>query len=101
MAIDQKTLTVTACISVDRKRINLKFEFKQIISSLIDFMTGRMWDLIVSVPDHCLSFYFTNCSIFTKWFHGSADCAFLTQLRYKCVFMCPFCSIVILYKSED
>ena len=20
----------------------------------------RMWDLIVSVPDHCLSFYFTN-----------------------------------------
>ena len=21
---------------------------------------GRIWDLIVSVPDHCLSFYFTN-----------------------------------------
>ena len=21
---------------------------------------GRMWDLIVSVPDHCLSFYFTG-----------------------------------------
>ena len=21
---------------------------------------GRMWDLIVSVPDHCLSFYFAN-----------------------------------------
>ena len=21
---------------------------------------GRMWDLIVSVPDHCLSFYFTQ-----------------------------------------
>ena len=21
---------------------------------------GRMWDLIVSVPDHCLSFYFFN-----------------------------------------
>ena len=21
---------------------------------------GRMWDLIVSVPDHCLSFYFPN-----------------------------------------
>ena len=20
---------------------------------------GRMWDLIVSVPDHCLSFYFS------------------------------------------
>ena len=24
----------------------------------LDF-EGRMWDLIVSVPDHCLSFYFT------------------------------------------
>ena len=21
-----------------------------------------MWDLIVSVPDHCLSFYFVSCS---------------------------------------
>ena len=21
---------------------------------------GRMWDLIVSVPDHCLSFYFLS-----------------------------------------
>ena len=21
---------------------------------------GRMWDLIVSVPDHCLSFYFPD-----------------------------------------
>ena len=21
---------------------------------------GRMWDLIVSVPDHCLSFYFAR-----------------------------------------
>ena len=21
-----------------------------------------MWDLIVSVPDHCLSFYFVNCN---------------------------------------
>ena len=23
---------------------------------------GRMWDLIVSVPDHCLSFYFSCLS---------------------------------------
>ena len=22
-----------------------------------------MWDLIVSVPDHCLSFYFVNSSV--------------------------------------
>ena len=25
-----------------------------------DSFEGRMWDLIVSVPDHCLSFYFTG-----------------------------------------
>ena len=24
---------------------------------------GRMWDLIVSVPDHCLSFYFAISTI--------------------------------------
>ena len=24
---------------------------------------GRMWDLIVSVPDHCLSFYFAQWSL--------------------------------------
>ena len=24
---------------------------------------GRVWDLIVSVPDHCLSFYFDLCVI--------------------------------------
>ena len=26
---------------------------------------GRMWDLIVSVPDHCLSFYFSFSSLKT------------------------------------
>ena len=25
---------------------------------------GRIWDLIVSVPDHCLSFYFTNDTLY-------------------------------------
>ena len=25
---------------------------------------GRIWDLIVSVPDHCLSFYFKSIRIF-------------------------------------
>ena len=27
---------------------------------------GRMWDLIVSVPDHCLSFYFELLGILNK-----------------------------------
>ena len=30
-----------------------------LVISLMAF-EGRMWDLIVSVPDHCLSFYFTK-----------------------------------------
>ena len=25
---------------------------------------GRIWDLIVSVPDHCLSFYFSTAGMF-------------------------------------
>ena len=30
---------------------------------------GRIWDLIVSVPDHCLSFYFPFCGklVSTAW----------------------------------
>ena len=27
-------------------------------------LDGRIWDLIVSVPDHCLSFYFIYHSLF-------------------------------------
>ena len=30
-----------------------------------------MWDLIVSVPDHCLSFYFTALmAIYGHWLYG-------------------------------
>ena len=32
-------------------------QFMYLVISLLVF-EGRMWDLIVSVPDHCLSFYF-------------------------------------------
>ena len=32
-------------------------QFTYLAISLFVF-EGRMWDLIVSVPDHCLSFYF-------------------------------------------
>ena len=32
-------------------------QFIYLVISLFCF-EGRMWDLIVSVPDHCLSFYF-------------------------------------------
>ena len=36
-------------------------QFMYLVISLFGF-EGRMWDLIVSVPDHCLSFYFTGTS---------------------------------------
>ena len=32
-------------------------QFMYLVVSLLGF-EGRMWDLIVSVPDHCLSFYY-------------------------------------------
>ena len=32
-------------------------QFMYLFISLFGF-EGRIWDLIVSVPDHCLSFYF-------------------------------------------
>ena len=39
---------------------------------------GRMWDLIVSVPDHCLSFYFDQVSDATilqfKYFSRGISC---------------------------
>ena len=34
-------------------------QFMYLVISLFGF-EGRIWDLIVSVPDHCLSFYFNS-----------------------------------------
>ena len=37
---------------------------------------GRIWDLIVSVPDHCLSFYFSlmlNVSYVSKLFKNNSQ----------------------------
>ena len=39
-------------------------QFMYLVISLFDF-EGRIWDLIVSVPDHCLSFY---CDIVRGFF---------------------------------
>ena len=48
-------------------------QFMHLVISLLVLRADRIWDRIVSVPDHCLSFYFTqqvacntnlqNCSI--------------------------------------
>ena len=35
---------------------------------------GRIWDLIVSVPDHCLSFYFTLFNAFSFIFVHRESC---------------------------
>ena len=41
-----------------------------------------MWDLIVSVPDHCLSFYFDNLEFYhMKWLRGPKRS---TQGRLRC-----------------
>ena len=41
-----------------------KMKQHDISSSSLDFdFEGRMWDLIVSVPDHCLSFYFIKAQV--------------------------------------
>ena len=43
---------------------------------------GRIWDLIVSVPDHCLYFYFAISSYF---YHGKRKAQVLhTRLRTGC-----------------
>ena len=34
-------------------------QFMYLVISLFGF-EGRIWDLIVSVPDHCVSFYFAK-----------------------------------------
>ena len=41
-------------------------QFMYLVSSPFGF-EGRMWDLIVSVPDHCLSFYFEKAFDTLSW----------------------------------
>ena len=43
-------------------------QFMYLVISLFGF-EGRMWDLIVSVPDHCLYFYFSRCPNFCLTLH--------------------------------
>ena len=39
-----------------------------------------MWDLIVSVPDHCLSFYFKFSQAYLSLFHHSDQFDFVSSL---------------------
>ena len=40
------------------RRLLTDYFFLHIIGKFVRFILGGMWDLVVSVPDHCLSFYF-------------------------------------------
>ena len=42
-------------------------QFMYLAISLFGF-EGRIWDLIVSVPDHCLSFYFPLQRALRSWY---------------------------------
>ena len=42
-----------------------------------------MWDLIVSVPDHCLSFYFTNLYIYIYKKHVFDICFKVNKIHLK------------------
>ena len=42
-----------------------------------------MWDLIVSVPDHCLSFYFENYEISSLYHCRHGPVRFITLKLFK------------------
>ena len=46
---------------------------------------GRMWDLIVSVPDHCLSFYLTRVDFFFTS-QGATTCLFITLVLFFVIY---------------
>ena len=63
--IDAESVSLIERIAAENKYLREGRENKQIIPSLIDFITGRFYIVI----------------LFTKWFHGIADFAFQTQLK--------------------
>ena len=50
-----KELSIRSTASAFRKLLSV-----YVFSYFPFAFEGRMWDLIVSVPDHCLSFYFSS-----------------------------------------
>ena len=66
--IDTESISLIERIAAENKYLREGRENKQIIPSLIDFMTGRFYIVI----------------LFTKPFHGSADFAFQTRSQSVC-----------------
>ena len=59
----------------------------------LPFKQGRMWDLIVSVPDHCLSFYLTIFNHLTiqdfvekSEFRGGLESTRVRPRKKNCIF---------------
>ena len=46
---------------------------------------GRIWDLIVSVPDHCLSFYFDSIDLLSVARHFNCQLGSSIQTVKVCV----------------
>ena len=42
-----------------------------------------MWDLIVSVPDHCLSFYFTGQKLSSYLYQNYSTIDIVAELRWR------------------
>ena len=68
-----------------------------------------MWDLIVSAPDHCLSFYFSNFSCFISFGNKRSKVDILTLrlwkkltwgLTYFTQFICPDTALRPSFKTN-
>ena len=59
-------------------------QFMYLVISLFGFQ-GRMWDLIVSVPDHCLSFYFANNKDADQ---PTPPCSLISVFVVRCCYKC-------------
>ena len=57
-------------------------QFMYLVMSLFGF-DGRMWALIVSVPDHCLSFYFTRYGVLPATFTLKIALQLATEIKFK------------------
>ena len=68
MLIDTESVSLIERIAAENKYLRERRENKQIIPSLIDFMTGRFYIVI----------------LFMKRFHESADFAFQTGSQSVC-----------------
>ena len=84
MPIDTETVSLIKKISAENKYLIEGRENEQIIPSLMYFMTGRFYIVI----------------LFMKLFHGSADFELKARVQNKRIVRRLFGSILISYMSE-